>query len=354
MKTEHEGDFQLKALVLEEKGKISYREFDLQDELTPDDVRIRPLAVGICGSDVHYYREGNIGDFVVRSPMILGHEAAGEVIETGSNVSGLSVGDRVCMEPGIPDFRSRETLMGMYNLDPSVRFWATPPVHGCLRETVVHPASLTFKLPDNVSYKEGALVEPVAIGVYSAKKAAISPGDTALVLGAGTIGTVTALAAKAAGCSKVFVADVKSAKIDLINKFYSDEIETIDLGRSDVSSVFSDDRLEGVDIVFEATGAAGAFKGIADYLLPGGRIILIGMPDGEVGIDVVSLQVKEISIETIFRYVNIFPKAIDLIASGKLQALPLITKSYPLKDAVEAFEYAATLPDDQIKIMIEM
>jgi D-xylulose reductase len=344
----------LKALVLEEKGKISYREFDLQDELTPDDVRIRPLAVGICGSDVHYYREGNIGDFVVRSPMILGHEAAGEVIETGSNVSGLSVGDRVCMEPGIPDFRSRETLMGMYNLDPSVRFWATPPVHGCLRETVVHPASLTFKLPDNVSYKEGALVEPVAIGVYSAKKAAISPGDTALVLGAGTIGTVTALAAKAAGCSKVFVADVKSAKIDLINKFYSDEIETIDLGRSDVSSVFSDDRLEGVDIVFEATGAAGAFKGIADYLLPGGRIILIGMPDGEVGIDVVSLQVKEISIETIFRYVNIFPKAIDLIASGKLQALPLITKSYPLKDAVEAFEYAATLPDDQIKIMIEM
>jgi len=344
----------LKALVLEEKGKISYREFDLRDELSPEDVRIRPLAVGICGSDVHYYREGNIGEFVVRSPMILGHEAAGEVIEVGSNVRDFAVGDRVCMEPGIPDFRSRETLMGMYNLDPAVRFWATPPVHGCLRETVVHPSSLTFKLPDNVSFREGALVEPVAIGVYSAKKAAIAPGDTALVLGAGTIGTVTALAAKAAGCSKVFVADVKSAKIDLIQRFYGEEIETIDLGKSDVASTFADQGIKGVDIVFEATGAAAAFKGIADHLLPGGRIVMIGMPDGEVGLDVVSLQVKEISVETIFRYVNIFPSAIDLIASGKLNVTPLITKSYPLEKAVEAFEYAATLPDDQIKIMIEM
>jgi D-xylulose reductase len=349
-----EGVSQLKALVLEEKGKISYRDFDLQDELTPDDVRVKPMAVGICGSDVHYYREGNIGDFVVRSPMILGHEAAGEVIETGSNVSNFAVGDRVCMEPGIPDFRSSQTLMGMYNLDPSVRFWATPPVHGCLRETVVHPASLTFKLPENVSYREGALIEPVAIGVYSAKKAAIAPGDTALVLGAGTIGTVTALAAKASGCSKVFVADIKLAKLELLEAYYSGEIVTIDLGVSDVSSVLADHGLDGVDIVFEATGAAAAFKGIADYLVPGGRLVLIGMPDGEVGLDVVALQVKEISIETIFRYVNIFPKAIDLIASGKLNALPLITKSYPLKDAVEAFEYAATLPDDQIKIMIEM
>lgn len=350
----HEGDSQLKALVLEEKGKISYRDFDLQDELTPDAVRVKPMAVGICGSDVHYFREGSIGDFVLRSPMILGHEAAGEVIEIGSNVTDLSVGDRVCMEPGIPDFRSSQTLRGMYNLDPSVRFWATPPVHGCLRDTVVHPASFTFKLPHNVSYREGALVEPVAIGVYSAKKAAIGPGDTALVLGAGTIGTVTALAAKASGCSKVFVADIKSAKLELIETHYSGEIVAIDLGVSDVSSVLADHGLDGVDIVFEATGAAAAFKGIADYLVPGGRIVLIGMPDGEVGLDVVALQIKEISLETIFRYVNIFPKAIDLIASGKLNALPLITKSYPLKDAVEAVEYAATLPDDQIKIMIEM
>ena len=344
----------MKALVLEEKGKISYRDFALQDEMTPDDVRIRPLAVGICGSDVHYYREGNIGDFVVRSPMILGHEAAGEVIEVGSNVSDLSEGDRVCMEPGIPDFRSSQTLQGMYNLDPAVRFWATPPVHGCLRETVVHPASFTFRLPDNVSYQEGALVEPVSIGVYSAAKAAISPGDTALVLGAGTIGTVTALAAKASGCSKVFIADIKTAKLELIESFYPGEIVTIDLGASDVASVLADHGLDGVDIVFEATGAAAAFKGIADHVVPGGRIVLIGMPDGEVGLDVVPLQVKEISIETIFRYVNTFPKAIDLIASGKLNALPLITKTYPLKDAVAAFEYAATLPDDQIKIMIEM
>ena len=208
----------MKAVVLEKKGEVSLRDIDVRDEISPDDVRIKPVAVGICGSDVHYYREGNIGDFVVREPMILGHEASGVITEVGARVKHLKVGDRVCMEPGIPNFKSTETLEGMYNLDPEVVFWATPPVHGCLRESVVHPGSLTFKLPDNVSFHEGALVEPVAIGMHSANKAQISSGDTALVMGAGTIGIVTALAAGASGCSKVFIADIKKEKLDFVGR----------------------------------------------------------------------------------------------------------------------------------------
>ena len=212
----------MKALFLDKQDSLSLRDAALPQELGANDVRIKIANVGICGSDVHYYLHGKIGGFVVNEPMVLGHEASGTITEIGSAVKNLKVGDRVCMEPGIPDYASSQTLQGMYNLDPDVRFWATPPIHGCLRESIVHPANLTFKLPDNVSFEEGALVEPLAIGVHSVKKARVSPGDTALVLGAGTIGLVTALAAIAGGCSHVIVADAKQEKLDFIRKHFSE------------------------------------------------------------------------------------------------------------------------------------
>jgi D-xylulose reductase len=138
----------------------------------PNDVRIAVHTVGICGSDIHYYEKGAIGPFVVREPMILGHEASGTVTEIGRDVKTLKVGDRVCMEPGIPDPEGRATRLGIYNLDPSVRFWATPPIHGCLRETVVHPAAFTFKLPANISYAAGAMAPT------SSSRQAAAPGST--------------------------------------------------------------------------------------------------------------------------------------------------------------------------------
>ncbi len=344
----------MKAVVLEKKGDIQMRDVVLEEVLSPEDVRIKIKSVGICGSDIHYFKEGNIGDFIVRDPMVLGHEASGVVVETGSAVKHLKVGDRVCMEPGIPDFSSIETLEGMYNLDPAVRFWATPPIHGCLRETVVHPASLTFKMDDRLSFHEGALVEPVAIGVYSVKKSRVSSGDTAVVIGAGTIGVVTALAADAAGCSKVFIADIKTEKLDFVKKHYGDRIEIIDLKEKTISQVIKQNGMRGVDTVFEASGSARAYEGICDVLLPGGNIVLIGMPSSPVPVDVVALQAKEISIETIFRYVNIFPTVLNLIASGKLNVKPLVTKTYSFDQSVQAFEYAAGLPAEDVKIMIDL
>ena len=185
----------MKSLVLEEKMRLSLRDFPIEREETmgPRDVRIKIHSVGICGSDVHYYTHGEIGPFKIKAPMILGHEASGTVIKAGDKVTTLKVGERVCMEPGIPDPNSKATRLGMYNIDPAVRFWATPPVHGVLRSSVVHPENFTFKLPDNVSFAEAAMVEPLAVGVHGATKAQIKPGDLALVMGAGTIGLVTAL-----------------------------------------------------------------------------------------------------------------------------------------------------------------
>eukprot|EP01032_Pedospumella_encystans_P029024 gene29024-32775_t len=156
----------MKALVLEKAHELALREIALPPQpVGPRDVKIRMHTVGVCGSDVHYYQHGGIGPYVVDQPMILGHEASGTVAEVGSEVTHLRPGDRVCMEPGIPQLDSRAVREGIYNLNPAVRFWATPPIHGCLTPYVVHPAAFTFRLPDNVSFAEGAIVEPLAIGL---------------------------------------------------------------------------------------------------------------------------------------------------------------------------------------------
>lgn len=345
---------EMRSLVLEKIRSIGIRDFPIRETLSPHDVRIAPKFVGICGSDIHYYTHGRIGDFIVEEPMVLGHEASGVVTEVGSEVAHLKVGDRVCMEPGIPDFRSPETLAGMYNLDPAVRFWATPPIHGCMRESVVHPGSLTFKIPDDVSLEEGALVEPVAIGVYSAQAAAIRPADTALVFGAGTIGIVTALAALASGCSRVVMADVKQGKLDIVRKHFPQNIVCVNSATASLAEAVAAVAPDGVDVVFEASGSSQALATFTKFLRPGGRAVLIGMPAEPAPIDVVGLQVKEISISTIFRYRNMYPRTLRMISAGSIDVKPLITHRFKFEDAVKAIDFAATGPGDAIKIMVEM
>ena len=209
----------MKALILEKKLQLSLRDIDLKTEVDSNEVKIKMHTVGICGSDVHYYTHGKIGPFIVNKPMVLGHEGSGTIIEVGSNVSNLNIGDRVCIEPGVPDIYSKEYMKGLYNLDPKLTFWATPPDHGCLTPEVVFPSNFVFKLPDNVSYAEGAMIEPLAVGLQAAEKANIIPGETALVMGCGPIGLVIALTALAGGCSKVFIADIVSEKLRMCENY---------------------------------------------------------------------------------------------------------------------------------------
>jgi D-xylulose reductase len=344
----------MRAVVLKEKKKIAIEEFRVEESLSPDDVRIGIKNVGICGSDVHYYMHGRIGDFVVEGPMVLGHEASGVVVEVGSDVRHLKIGDRVCMEPGIPSPGSPAVLAGLYNLDPGVRFWATPPIHGCMRESVVHPANFTFKLPDAVSLEEGALVEPLAIGVYSATTAAVQPGDVAIVFGAGTIGIVTALAALASGCSKVILADIKEKKLEIVRRIFPGGIVCVDSGRESLDDAVFALAPEGADIIFEASGSPAVIGSFVRYLRPNGRAVLIGMPAAPAPFDVVAAQVKEIRIMHIFRYRNMYPRTIKMIASGAMKVKQLITHSYGFEDSIEAFDFAASMPDDAIKIMVRM
>ncbi|MAU47172.1 MAG: NAD(P)-dependent alcohol dehydrogenase [Rhodobacteraceae bacterium] len=343
----------MKALVLEEKGRLSLREFDIPGTLGPRDVRIRTHTVGICGSDVHYYTHGKIGHFVVNEPMVLGHEASGTVIACGAEVSGLVPGDRVCMEPGIPDPTSRASKLGIYNVDPAVTFWATPPVHGCLAPEVIHPAAFTYKLPDAVSFAEGAMVEPFAIGMQAALRARIQPGDTAVVTGAGPIGMMVALAALAGGCARVIVADLAQPKLDIIAAY--DGIETVNIRETPLpEAVAAATDGWGADVVFECSGAAPAILAMHRLARPGGAIVLVGMPVDPVPVDIVGLQAKELRVETVFRYANVYDRAIALMAAGKVDLKPLISASIPFADSIAGFDRAVEARDSDVKLQIVM
>lgn len=342
----------MRALVLEKRRELSLREIDLPLHVGRGDVKIEIDTVGICGSDVHYYTHGRIGSFVVEAPMVLGHEAAGTVVEVGSAVTGLKVGDRVCMEPGIPDLSSRASRLGLYNVDPSVAFWATPPIHGVLTRHVVHPAAFTFKLPDNVSFAEAAMVEPFAVGLQAVVKAKIRPGDTAVVIGAGPIGVMTSLAALAGGCSHVFVSDLVEEKLAIAATYSG--ISTVNIrNRSLTEAVKTATDGWGVDVLFEASGAPNAYIAIQDVIRPGGCIVLIGMPVEPVSLDVSAIAPKEIRIETVFRYANVFDRALAMIASGKVDLKPLVSATFPFEQSIAAFERAAESRPSDVKLQIK-
>lgn len=257
------------------------------------------------------------------------------------------------MEPGVPDPNSRAARLGLYNLDPAVRFWATPPVHGVLRPTVVHPAAYTFKIPERISFAEAAMVEPLAVGLHAAAKARLVPGDLAVVLGAGPIGMVTALAALAGGCSRVIIADPVAARLELAAAL--GPVVTVQVGRDSLpEATRSLSGGWGADVVFECSGSAAAAAAVVEPLRPGGCVVLVGMPGEPVAFDVVAAQVKEARVETVFRYAHVYPRALALMESGRIDVKPLITDTFPFADAVAAFRFAAAMPPASVKAQITL
>lgn len=340
-----------RALVLERPHELSLRDIDLPLDVGPGEVRIKIHTVGVCGSDVHYYTHGKIGPFVVQAPMVLGHEAAGTVVEVGPEVPHLKIGDRVCMEPGLPDANSKASRLGLYNIDPAVAFWATPPVHGVLTSHVVHPANYTFKLPDHVSFAEGAMVEPFAVGMQAAAKARIAPGDTAVVLGAGPIGTMVAIAALAGGCARVIVADLAQPKLDIAAQYQG--VIPVNIQQTNLADEVR--RLTGgwgVDVVFECSGSARAWEAIMALPRPGGAIVAVGLPVNPVAFDISAASTREIRVETVFRYAHQYERAIELIASGRVDLKPLISETFGFEDSIKAFERAAEARPGDVKLQI--
>jgi len=341
----------MKAWFLDEPRKLRCAEIP-EPRPKAGEALVRLKACGICGSDVHYYEAGRIGSYVVTGPLILGHECSGEVVEVGPGVTRIAAGDRVAVEPGVPCGRCEWCRGGRYNLCPDVVFLATPPVHGAFRDLIAHRADFLFKLPPELDYEQGAMIEPLAVGVYAASRANLAFGDTVAVLGTGPIGVLTLQAARARGAGRIFAVDISGPRLELARRLGADE--TINAATtSPVDAIRELTSGVGVDVCFETAGAVATTQLTVQLCRRGGKVILVGLPPAdEIPFPIVAAIAKEIDFLTIFRYANIFPKAISLVASGRVRLEELVTRRFRFGDIREAFEFAAAKSPTTMKVMV--
>lgn len=323
------------------------------EEPNDDEVLIKIGCVGICGSDVHYLVHGRIGDFVVKEPMIMGHESSGTVAKLGKNVKHLQVGDRVAIEPGVPCRYCEYCKKGRYNLCQDITFCATPPDHGTLRRYYKHPADFCYKLPDHVSLEEGALLEPLSVGVYVCKRAQIGIGDKILILGAGPIGLVTLLVAKARGASTVIITDLNENRLKLAQQLGADGVYVVKKECTENENVNNIHKLFNgePDITIDACGFESSIRLAILVTKTGGRAVIVGMGENQVKLPLMNALCREIDILGVFRYVNDYPTALDLVAKKGVNVKALVTNRYKLEDTVQAFECSKS--GVAVKVMIK-
>ena len=343
----------MKVAVMEGIGKMGYIRRPIP---TPkdDEVLVKLEYVGICGSDMHYYETGAIGDYVVKPPFVLGHEPGGTVVEVGSAVKHLKVGDRVALEPGKTCGHCEFCRQGKYNLCPDVVFFATPPVDGVFQEYVAHEAALCFKLPDNVSTMEGALIEPLAVGFHAANQGGAHIGQTAVVMGAGCIGLVSMMALKAMGVSRVYVADIMQKRLD----------KAVELGADGVINSAQEDAVArvaeltggaGCDLVIETAGTEITTRQAIAIVKKGATIVLVGYSrTGELTLPVSQALDKELTLKTIFRYRHVYPMAIDAVAAGRVNLKALPTHIFSFDDMQSAMDQSIHDKANVVKAVVKI
>lgn len=343
----------MKVAVMLGIGKMGFEERDIP-KAKDDEVLVKLEYVGICGSDLHYYETGAIGDYAVNPPFVLGHEPGGTIVEVGKNVKHLKVGDRVALEPGKTCGHCEFCKTGRYNLCPDVVFFATPPVDGVFQEYVAHEAALCFKLPDNVSTLEGALIEPLAVGFHAAIQGDAHLGQRAVVMGAGCIGLVSMMALKARGVSEVYVVDIMEKRLE----------KALELGATGVIHGAKEDVLErvkeltegaGMDLVIETAGTEITTRQAIHMAKKGSNIVLVGYSkSGEMTLPMSLVLDKELTFKTVFRYRHIYPMAIDAVASGKVNLKGIVTDMFGLDEAQKAMDYSVNNKADIVKAVIRI
>jgi L-iditol 2-dehydrogenase len=324
----------MRAAVLHAPGEIRIEE---RERPSPGlrEVLVRITAVGVCGSDVHYYEHGRIGPFVVESPLVLGHESAGRVVELGEDATRHAVGDRVALEPGVPCGRCRECRAGRYNLCADVQFFATPPVDGAFAEYVAIHEDFAFALPDALSDEEGALMEPLSVGVWACRKAAVSAGDRVLVTGAGPIGQLALQCALAFGATDVTISDVNPHRLEVARRTGATRTVTPD-----------DDLGDDFDALLECSGHPAAVAAGIRALRPAGTAVLVGMgPEEEGTLPLSVIQAREIWVTGTFRYANTYPTAIALAASGRVDLKAIMSGRFDLDEAEAALRAGREDPE---------
>ncbi|KAL0821323.1 hypothetical protein ABMA28_005916 [Loxostege sticticalis] len=337
-----------------------YKPKDMQLVQTPipqiadDEVLLRMDCVGICGSDVHYWQSGACGHFVLKEPMIMGHEASGVVAKIGAKVKTLKVGDRVAIEPGVPCRYCEFCKTGRYHLCPDIQFCATPPYHGNLVRYYKHAADFCYKLPDHVSMEEGALLEPLSVAVHACRRGGVNAGHNVMVLGAGPIGLLTMLTARAMGASKILVTDVLQSRLDFAKKLGADATLLVTRDASEPDLVRQVHELLGnhPDVSFDASGANATVRMCMMATKSGGVAVLVGMGSPEQTVPLAGALAREVDIRGIFRYVNEYPIALSMVAGGQIDVKPLVTHHFSMEETLQAYEVARQ--GAGIKVMIHV
>lgn len=320
------------AAVMTAPGRMEIQERP-EPVAGPGQAVIAPRAVGVCGSDVSYYLHGRVGPFVVDGDFILGHELSADVVAVGEGVTNVRVGDRVAVEPGSPDRTCQQCRAGRYHLCPNLEFLATPPYDGALVQRLSIDAACLYAMPDSMTYEEGALLEPLSVGLWGCRRAGLQPGDRVLVTGAGPVGLLAAESARALGAADVVVKDIAADRLELAAR-HGFEVEAGDgtaAGRS-------------FDVLLECSGAPGVLAQGLARLGPAGRAAVIGISKVDAELPLHTLNWNEISIATVSRYNNTWPLALALVSSGRVRLDSLHTNSYPLSKSAEALLAGRDVP----------
>ncbi len=314
----------MRVSLLEEAGRVRLTERPLPVP-GPGEVLIRVSAVGVCGSDTHYFEHGRIGPYIVENPLILGHEASGQIAGVGVGIPRDRIGERVSIEPQRPCRACRQCKEGRYNLCPLMAFYATPPVDGAFAEYVIIDSDFAHGIPDSISDAAAALIEPLSVGIAACQKAEVGPGSRILVAGAGPIGVITAQVAMAFGATEVHVTDVSAERLEF----------ALHHGATHVHQVGETPGPEDVDAFIDASGAPSAIRAGIGAVRPAGRAVLVGLGADDLELPINLIQNREIWVTGVFRYANTWPLGIALLAAGRVELDALVSGVFKL-DEVEA------------------
>ncbi|KAF2719839.1 putative xylitol dehydrogenase [Polychaeton citri CBS 116435] len=330
------------SFVLEKANSVKFEDRPVPQIKSPYDVKVNVRFTGLCGSDVHYWAHGAIGAFVVKSPMVLGHESSGIVSAVGDAVTSLKVGDHVAMEPGIPCRRCIRCREGFYNLCFDMKFAATPPYDGTLAKYYVLPEDFCKKLPENVSLEQGALVEPLSVGVHIVRQANIQPGQSVVVFGAGPVGLLCCAVAKAFGATKIISVDINEERVQFAQKYAATHAFRAQKESPEDSAnrmIAECDLGPGADAIIDASGADICIQTAIHAVRAGGTYVQGGMGKSDITFPIGAMCAKELNVKGSFRYKEgDYALAVEFLRSGLVSVKELITGEMAFEDAEKAFE----------------
>lgn len=323
------------------------------EKMAENSVMVKLEYIGICGSDLGFYESGMVGPDPVPFPIVLGHECAGTVVQVGPKVTKVRVGDKVCLEPGVPCGHCEFCRSGNYNLCPDVDFMAAPPFkHGALMEYVVHPEEFTYKLPDNIDTLDGVMMEPFSVGYHAAEQGDVCFGKKIVILGAGCIGLMTIMACRLMGAVDIIAVDLYDSRLEMAKRAGASVV--INPKEQNLTAEIMKLFPAGADLVYETAGSEITTKQSGALVKPGGTICIVGMTHTPVPFDFFEIQLKEAAIKTVFRYRNSYEKVIDAVAKGLVKPKEIITNIFSFEGSDEAFKTSLADKQNIVKAVIKI